>query len=153
VIENPEQLSAAAKPECEFVHIPGSDLPAPKVTYLVRERVWRLEDEYIHRLDDCHMHIPSGFTFDLASIPRPLWRIIAPFELSIVAPLCHDWLYRFGGTPAFVHPDRTWTREEADHLFHADMIAEGVSRIRARTAYRAVRMFGGRAWRQMGRIV
>ena len=35
----------------------------------------------------------EGFRFDLASIPRVFWFLVSPFELSIAAPLLHDFLY------------------------------------------------------------
>lgn len=41
--------------------------------------------------------VPRGFVSDLSSIPRPLWWLIAPFELCIAAPLVHDWLYQNNG--------------------------------------------------------
>lgn len=92
--------------------------------------------------------IPRGFRFDLASIPRPLWALIAPFELSIAAPLVHDVLYRFKGMlPAGqVEPFHRYTRAEADALFHDIMHREGVSWWRRRAAYAAVRSWGWMAW-------
>ena len=44
---------------------------------------WELQDEVRHADDElgCTLIAPKGYKFDLASIPRPLWSIIAPFEL------------------------------------------------------------------------
>jgi hypothetical protein len=56
-------------------------------------RRFRIEKPYVFGM----IQIPAGFVFDLASVPRVLWWLIAPFELSIVAPLIHDWLYRVEG--------------------------------------------------------
>jgi hypothetical protein len=92
--------------------------------------------------------IPAGFYFDLASIPRPLWWLMAPFELSLAAPLLHDFLYRYKGNPpnGAVVPRRTYTRAEADALFKDVMHREGVSRWRRTLAYAAVRAAGGLSW-------
>lgn len=48
--------------------------------------------------------MPERFRFDLASLPREAWPLIAPFELSIAAPLLRDYLYRSGGAPAGFNP-------------------------------------------------
>ena len=139
--------TAAEQLDCDWVRIPGSQLPPPRVTYLVREEAWRLEEEYVHDRGHYHVHVPAGFEFDLASIPRLFWRLCAPFELSIVAPLMHDLAYQTGGRVPAVHPERAFTRAEADRAFLLDMIAEGVPVVRAVPAYLAVRAFGRRAWR------
>ena len=98
---------------------------------------------------DTTITVPAGFRFDLSSVPRVFWSLIAPFELSIAAPLVHDFLYRHGGKPpeGSVAPPRAYTRAEADRTFRAMMEAEGVSAWRRTAAYLAVRAFGGRAWR------
>ena len=36
---------------------------------------------------------------DLSSVPRAFWGLIAPFEVSIEAPLEHDFLYQHRGDP------------------------------------------------------
>lgn len=141
---------AATDGKCEHVHIPGSELPPPAITYLVKQQLWRLEKDYVYDSDEgWHIHIRAGFPFDLASIPRPAWRLIAPFELSIAGPLVHDALYTYGGRCrlyAEVHPYKSFTRVEADKLFLRMMEAEGVSVPRRRAAYAAVRTFGRSHW-------
>jgi hypothetical protein len=130
------------------VEIPTSGLPSPVLTYLVSEKQWRLEEPYRYR-DGAHLiAVPDQFTFDLASIPRPFWWLIAPFELSIAAPLLHDFLYRYRGDPpaGSIEPSRTYSRAEADGLFRRVMALEGVSGWRRAAAYRAVRWFGAAAW-------
>lgn len=133
------------------VHVAGSELPPPVITYLVDGpdgNRWRLEADYIYRDPSQRIQVPEGFTFDLASVPRLLWPVIAPFELSIAAPLLHDVLYRHGGAlPAlWVRPRRTWARKEADVLFREIMEREGVSWWRRWSAYLAVRGFGSGSW-------
>lgn len=128
--------------------IDRSPLPPVKVTYLTDLKKWELVETYTVRIRDYRFTIASGYRFDLASIPRAVWWAIAPFELSIVAPLIHDFLYDFDGSvpPESVDPDHVFTRKEADLIFRDLMRVEGVTCWRRVVAYRAVRWFGGRYW-------
>jgi hypothetical protein len=99
-------------------------------------RRWRLEKVYVYGM----IQVPEGFVFDLASIPRALWWLISPFELSIVAPLIHDYLYLHGAKQGY-------TRRQSDDLFLALMLGEGIAGWRRLAAWRAVRLFGGGSWR------
>ena len=130
------------------VLIAASELAAPVVTYLVTENCWLLEETYKHQDGDHLVTIPQGFKFDLASIPRFFWWLIAPFELSIAAPLLHDFLYRYRGDPpqGSITPHRIYTRKQADVLFKRIMKQEGVWQWRRQLAYIAVRWFGKKAW-------
>jgi hypothetical protein len=131
------------------VEIAGSPLHAPLLTYTGHGQ-WRLGSAYTYRDGETTITIPAGFVFDLSSVPRPFWSLIAPFELSIVAPLLHDVLYRHGGNlPAgWVSPPRAYTRAEVDRMFRRIMEAEEVSPWRRVLAYWAVRVFGRSAWRK-----
>ena len=137
---DPTQLAATP------VRIAGSALPPPIVSY--RGRVWQLEAPYDYDDGGTRLTVPAGFAFDLASIPRLFWPLVAPFELSIAAPLLHDFLYRYAGEPPppGVVPPRRYTRSEADRLFREIMGAEGVAAWRRHAAWAAARAFGGRAW-------
>ena len=129
------------------VEIAGSRLPPPVITSPQIGR-WRLEVAYTYHDDSTAITVPAGFEFDLSSVPRPFWSLIAPFELSIVAPLLHDFLYRHGGRPpAGIDPPRAYSRAEADRMFLEIMEAESVPTWRRVLAYAATRVFGGRAWR------
>jgi len=130
------------------VTIARSALPAPIVSYDVTSRKWRLEAAYGYFDDPNQITVPNQFTFDLASVPRPFWWLIAPFELSIAAPLIHDFLYCFQGSPSgdAIVPPRTYSRKEADVLFRKIMIQEGVPAWRRAAVYHAVRWFGEGAW-------
>jgi Protein of unknown function (DUF1353) len=132
----------------EPVVVAESRLPAPVLTFIGDGR-WRLERDYEYRDGDTAITVPAGFEFDLSSVPRIFWSLIAPFELSIAAPLVHDFLYRHGGRPpeGSVIPPRTYTRAEADRIFRAIMRWEGVPAWRRGLAYAAVRVFGRSAWR------
>ena len=130
------------------VVIEESRLAAPLVTYLGDGR-WRLERSYHFGDGETMITVPAGFEFDLSSVPRVFWSFIAPFELSIAAPLLHDFLYRYRGKPlgGAVTPPRTYTRAEADRLFREIMRVEGVSTWRRTLGYVATRVFGRSAWR------
>jgi hypothetical protein len=132
----------------EPVDVVASRLPAPVLTYL-GDRRWRLEDDYTYHDRDHRITVAAGFEFDLSSVPRALWSVIAPFELSIVAPLVHDFLYEYGGDPppGSIQPPRTYTRREVDDMFRSITETEGVAPWRRRLAYWAVRTFGRWAWR------
>lgn len=134
--------------DADLVQVVGSALSPPVVTYLVAERTWRLEQAYGYQDGDTQITVPTVFEFDLASVPRPFWWLIGPFDLSIAAPLVHDFLYRYRGDPpqGSTVPARVYTRREADLLFRAIMKEEGVWWWRRAAAYRAVRWFGGAAW-------
>jgi len=130
------------------VTIAGSALPGPTVTYDPVSKQWQLDHAYTY-LDNPHaITVPGGFVFDLASVPRIFWGVIAPFELSITAPLIHDFLYRHRGQPPVgaVVPPKTYARRDADVVFREIMEQEGVAKWRREVAYIAVRCFGGFAW-------
>ena len=146
-------LAGAAVPRGERVNVEDSDLPAPAVSYDPDgpdgDR-WRLVRAYVYADRGTVLRVPAGFTFDLASVPRAAWVAIAPFELSIVAPLLHDALYRHGGAlpRSWCTPYRTYTRGEADALFRRVMEREGIGWWRRWSAYAAVRAFGRGSWRE-----
>lgn len=114
----------------------------PEVDYLVTEKCWITRAPFSYG----DVNIPQGFRCDLSSVPRVLWGLVAPFELSIAAPLVHDFLYKRGGVLLSV--GRVYTRKEVDQLFLKIMTEEGVSLWRRRAAYHAVRLFGGRAFQE-----
>jgi hypothetical protein len=122
--------------------------PLPVVTYRVRARCWVLEVTYLYAEDPDVIRIPRGFVFDLASVPRLVWPLIAPFELSISAPLVHDFLYHHAGVPPLAESRRNYSRLDADRLFRRMMRRERVPGWRWRPAYAAVRLFGGFVWRR-----
>jgi len=132
----------------DAVEVADSRLPAPVLTFL-GGRQWRLEQDYAYRDGPTTITVPAGFRFDLSSVPRLLWWLIAPFELSIAAPLLHDFLYRNRGMPptGSAEPPRTYTRSEVDRMFRTLMRKEGVPTWRRVVGYAAVRLLGGGDWR------
>lgn len=123
-------------------------LPPVAISHDPARGLWRLEQEYQYTHAGYLITVPAGFEFDLASVPRAFWVFISPFDLSIVAPLLHDFLYHYRGDPpaGAIVPAYVYTRLEADDLFLELMVEEGVPRWRREVAYRAVRTFGGVYW-------
>ena len=106
--------------------------------------------------------IEKGFVFDLASVPRIFWTPtgITPDRLRWTAPLIHDFPYHHKGILPYgsykiwdddlngwVNSDKIWTRKNADRLFCRTLREDGISRIKRRMAYRAVRAAGWYAWK------
>ncbi len=122
----------------------------PVVTYNPTRDLWILDRPWALVRPEFTLRIPSGFTFDLSSVPRPLWPLCAIHELGIRAPLVHDALYQYAGEiPAeWVAPTRTFRRSEADRLFRELMAEAEISWLRRWAAWAAVRAFGFLAWRR-----
>lgn len=106
--------------------------------YLTTEDIWITAEEYSD--PEYAVTIPANYRTNLASIPRILWPFIAPFELSEVAPLVHDYLYDKAGT--------SYKKKEADEIFRRIMKREGVPAWKRFCAYWAVRLFAGPVWRK-----
>jgi len=113
-----------------------------------RDGAWVLEAAYGYDDVGTRLTVPAGFRFDLASVPRLFWPLVAPFELSIAAPLLHDFLYRHAGAPppGAALPARRYARRDADRLFREVMAAEGVAAWRRYAAWAAARAFGAPSW-------
>ena len=96
----------------------------------------------------CDLTVKTGFQFDRASIPRIFWILVSKDDLSNVAPLFHDLLYRFEGKlhRDWVKPYTTFSRHEADNLFFHMMAKSGVTSWRLHVAYQAVCHFSAFAW-------
>lgn len=82
-------------------------------------------------------NVPIGFATDYASIPRALWSFLPPTGTYAAAAVVHDWLYWLQMT----------TRAEADEVFRQAMLVSCVGAAKRATIHRAVRLFGGSAWR------
>lgn len=113
-------------------------------TIQVGIREWELQQpvswNYWH--GGMRFDIPVGYRFDLASVPRGLWWLIAPFELSTLAPLIHDYLFELRGR----FKGRTLTRKQVDKIFLQVMKHEEVSWWRRTLAYYGVRLGGWFKW-------
>lgn len=97
--------------------------------------------------------VPAGFRTDFASVPRFLHPIFPPMGLCSRAAVIHDFLYRsknlhrsaFGETE---EECKQIVRKYADELFLEVLKEDGVRWWRRWCMYFAVRMFGGRAFRE-----
>lgn len=129
---------------------PGAKAFTPIPVVPLGNGLWRLDRDVQHAdaVLGCTLFARKGYEFDLASVPRPVWPVIAPFELSILAPLFHDLIYEFQGNPPaeMVAPFRTFARQDADDLFLRLMILEEVPRWKRVAAYTAVRAAGWAYW-------
>ncbi len=111
---------------------------------------YQVVEDYTYRADNKYnITVLSGFIYDRASIPRIFWVIISQDDLSNVAPVFHDLLYRNGGVLPIsqVSPYRTFEREDVDNLFLELAKKCGVSPLKANIAYQVVRKFGGPSWK------
>ena len=84
------------------------------------------------------VHVATGFVTDFASVPRLLWWALPKWGLYGNAAVIHDWLYW----------DQKRTRKEADQVMFEAMEVLKVPQIKKNLIYRAVRMFGGWAWKR-----
>lgn len=102
-----------------------------------RTRVVRESFGYRASTLPCTVMVPVGFKTDLASVPRIAWSLIPPMGKYEAAAVVHDWLYW----------SQELCREDADAVFLDAMIYSGVGVVSRQIIYRAVRAFGGFAWR------
>lgn len=130
-------------------------LPEPPLTYNDTTGMWTVDAEVcVPSLGYC-LVVPKGFVTDLASIPRVFWSEIAPFQLSIIAPVTHDFLYQHGGNittrvkgaDVLIDTAHVFSRAEADAFLRDLATQQGVPAWRRNAAYYAVRLFGKSSWR------
>lgn len=88
--------------------------------------------------------VPTGFRTDGASVPRVFWNIFDPYSGDYFhAAIVHDYLYSRQST---LHFD--CDRQEADKIFKEAMFNRGVPWPTREAIYRAVRMFGWKAYKK-----
>ncbi|HEY0349425.1 MAG TPA: DUF1353 domain-containing protein [Pyrinomonadaceae bacterium] len=135
---------------------PGGDLPGIKVMQIGATKDYVVVEDYAYHADAGYdITVLKDFKYDRASIPRIFWAIIDKDDLSNVAPVFHDLLYRHGGVlppdevplEGTVSPSREFVRADVDKLFRELAKKCGVSSWRAQLAYEAVSKFGGPSWK------
>lgn len=99
-----------------------------KISVITIEPIW-------YRDAIVNIAVPAGFTYDLASIPRLFWAIVAPHEIALESTF-HDLLYR----------DQQVSRRMADAIFLSMMAQRGVPWLIRWAVYLAVRACGSKAW-------
>lgn len=101
---------------------------------------WQLEQPLMWMCEKHSIVVPAGFVFDFASIPSLLTNILPKEGRAYDRASClHDWCYTV----------QELSRRQADALFLKAMLEDGVNKMTARLMYRAVRLFGGKAWRNV----
>ncbi len=131
------------------------NLPTPAISYVGGS--WVLAEDCVYTTNDGPVITAKrGFRTDLASIPRFLWFLLAPFELTLAGPIFHDLIYRLSGaiTPPdgeVVPSEKVFTKDEADDIFLELMTREKISFGIRNAAYIAVRLFGKSSWRKVER--
>lgn len=119
-------------------------IPFASVTYDPKTRLWTVEEDYNFNGFSVLQTILKGFITDLSSVPRIFWRIINTYELSVEAPLLHDYGYRNLGRFTNI----TLTRQQVDDLFYNIALEQGVPKWRCKLGYAAVRIAGWWTWRK-----
>jgi len=122
-----------------------------KIERILPGREYIVTEDYYE--PEARILIPKGFKCDHASIPRFLWGIICPQDLSDEAPVTHDYLYAHAGTttPYYLGENhssgaKVFSKEEADKIFDRIMRREKVQTWKRRAAYIAVNYLGESTW-------
>ena len=100
---------------------------------------WVLTEPLEYDDGETQVTVPVGFRTDLASIPRFAWAYLSPWDIARAAVI-HDYLYwQLGDNYTKAE------RKHADDVFLNGMrhCVPAISKIKAKAAYRAVRIFGG----------
>jgi hypothetical protein len=128
----------------------------PNTLYYPETESHVLQEDYYD--SELKILIPAGFTYDGASVPRFLWAVIDPLDLSEAAALVHDYLYHNAGllVPVYVlvndKPERcgemVFCKRFTDICFQNIMVKWHVKKWREKAAYNAVDLFAGFAWRK-----
>ena len=82
--------------------------------------------------------VPVSFITDGASVPRPLWPLVSPFD-NLGPPVVHDWLYS--------NYNNKFCRADCDYIFLCGMKDAGVPAWKRWAVYTAVRACGWRFYR------
>lgn len=106
----------------------------------INENVWMLLEDFTLAIDKHIITVNKGFDFDGASIPKWLWSIYgSPLNGNyVVASLIHDGLYA----------SQKVSKSIADKIFLDVMKQSNVGYIKRTSMYLAVKMFGGKDWKE-----
>lgn len=121
----------------------------------LRRRRWELmaDWEFDLTLQNARIHIPAGFIFDGASIPRLLTAVFSPVGILLIPALLHDWAYqhKFMLVNTGRDLERWWQLKPRQ--FFDDMFFDAARQLYGRDKllrlpWLGVRLFGGGAWRK-----
>jgi len=90
-----------------------------------------LQEDYVVETSLGSITIPKGFISDGASVPKPLWGIVSPYDPEVRdAALIHDYFYRTPGA-RLVSSDKVTnvyvSRKMADEIFLEELKDNGTS--------------------------
>ena len=117
------------------------------------------EDEFLLHADyniywtygdkEYRLKVPAGYVTDLSSIPKVARSVIPVIGRQNGPAVIHDYIYEPSDNdrPEGYHQLPGWTKEEADSLFLAAMVAVKVPWWRRNAMWLAVKYGGGHAWR------
>jgi len=112
------------------------------------KRLWVFVQDWYYDLDGESYVIPKGFTFDGASVPKPLQAICNPMGILLYAAIIHDFGYRYSALlKANKEPSKTLTRSEVDLMFYKVNLELNQLRLLSYVTYLAVRCCGYFIWR------
>jgi len=86
--------------------------------------------------------VPQGLVTDLASVPVPLWGVIASYGRQTLPAILHDAASRELATSDAPASARRAARRDADHLFRETLRQSGTGPVRRLLMWAAVRLFG-----------
>lgn len=102
----------------------------------IKGNEWQLVKPLVYDTGQNVITAPEGFVTDLASIPRPFRLFFPVHGKHTRAAVIHDYLYA----------NQIGKRRDADQIFLGAMKVLGVSWIKRRIFYAAVRIGGAIAW-------
>ncbi|MHA7135555.1 DUF1353 domain-containing protein [Oerskovia turbata] len=86
--------------------------------------------------------VPTGLVTDLASVPMPLWGVIASYGRQTLPAILHDATSRALADSTRPAGARRAARRAADHLFRSTLRETGTGPVRRWLMWAAVRIFG-----------
>lgn len=122
-----------------------------RITHWTRasKRLWMFIKDWYYELDGEPYVIPQGFTFDGASVPKPLQFICSPMGILLYAAIIHDFGYRYSALlKANKEPSKALSRTEVDLMFYKINLELNQLRLLSYLTYLAVRCGGYFIWKR-----
>lgn len=115
-----------------------SHLPQVYTRTLEGGEQWQVTKTFYHEIGNFRIIVPQSFVFDFASIPRIAWTIIGSPATGKhrIPALIHDWLYA----------SEMFERSICDEVFYMLLRQYGVSWLKSKAMYYAVRLGGSFVW-------
>ena len=108
-------------------------------------REWILEENFEFALDGVRYHVPKGYVFDGASIPKMFRIWLSPTGVLMIGSLVHDYLYQHRRLEG-EYPLKVDSRNDADKLFRDICIdINGLDALNYMVYYMLV-LFGWYSW-------